>query len=66
MSDRCIVCTFRAAAHPEVGNGYVPHEFKPADWITVPGYSGPERRQLVRRMDDRVALVERRYAAAYR
>lgn len=66
MSDHCLICTRVEAAHPEVGGGYIPHEFKPADWITVPGYSGPERRKLVRRMDDRVAAVERVYTAAYR
>jgi hypothetical protein len=63
---RCIVCTYVEAAHPEVGGGYIPHPFRSADWVEVPGYSGPERRGLVRRMDDRVAAIERVYAKAYR
>lgn len=65
MSDRCIVCTSVEAVHPEVGGGYVPHAFEPADRISVPGYSGPERRKLVRRMNDRVALVEHSLQRVY-
>ena len=66
MSGRCVICTFSEPAHPTVGGGYLPHPFEPADRITVPGYTGPDRRKLVRRMEDRVALVERRFSAAYR
>lgn len=66
MSTSCIICNRPEPAHPTVGGGYVPHAFEPADRITVPGYTGPDRRKLVRRMDDRIALVERRYSAAYR
>ena len=58
MSDRCLICTFREAAHPEVGNGYTPHSFAPADLVQTETYAGPDRRKLVRRMNDRVALVE--------
>ena len=64
-SRRCIVCTFVEAAHPEVGGGYQPHPFEPADHITVPGYDGPERRHGIRRMNDRVRTVEQAVAAVY-
>jgi hypothetical protein len=66
VTERCIVCTLTEAAHPEVGGGYVPHPFMPADWISVPGYEGPDRRKLVRRMHDRVEAVERMYDRAQR
>lgn len=62
---RCLICTFSEAAHPEVGNGYVPHPFQPADLVVTPAYTGPERRRLVRRMSDRIVAVERAVARAY-
>jgi hypothetical protein len=58
MSKRCVICTQVRAVHPEVGGGYEPHPFADPEEIDVPGYSGPERRHGVRRMDDRVAVVE--------
>lgn len=65
MSDRCIICTFVEAAHPEVGNGYVPHPFEEAAIVHAEAYDGPERRVGIRRMGDRVEAIERAMAAAY-
>lgn len=60
MSHRCIICTFSAPAHPEVGNGYIPHPFEPADLVQTRTYVGADRRHLIRRMRDRISLL--RYA----
>ena len=59
MIRRCVLCTQVEVVHPEVGNGYVPHRFQPADEIRTAAYTGPERRRLVRRMGDRVEKIER-------
>jgi hypothetical protein len=49
MTRLCVLCSQIQAEHPEVGGGYLPHPFEPA-----------ERRKLVRRMDDvdqRIATI---------
>lgn len=56
---RCVLCTQVAEVHPEVGDGYIPHPFQPAAIVHSPTYDGPERRHLIRRMDDRIAAIER-------
>lgn len=69
MSDRCVICTRVKAVHPEVGGGYVPHPFEPANMLHLPGYVGPERRKLVRRMEDREHVLDeivRRHSLAAR
>lgn len=65
MTRLCLICSREAQYHPEVGFGYLPHPFEPADVIHTEGYVGPERRKGVRRMDDRVAAIEHAVASVY-
>jgi hypothetical protein len=47
MTRLCLTCDKEERFHPEVGMGYRPHDFAPA-----------ERRQAIRRMEDREKLLD--------